>query len=363
LTDEKKELLARTQFLKKLLASEQERLAVVISETTHIKTQFATPRRTVIVDSEDQAAGLTTAKTETELTMPDKPQVVALTTQGIIRVDVDRFGFKIQPGLSPRPVVAHLQQLTLQPTDTILLVSNRGRAWQAPLGCVPLAATLAELGLPKGEYVIASGVTVPDDYLVVATRAGNIKRTRIRDLPSSEGRWVTCVGLNNKGDEVLFAAVGGNEVEAMFFTAKGKAIRFTTGEIKPQATGSARGVGGIKIGPEDALVGGAAITKTQGAQVIIVSETGFIKRVALNEFPLQGRGGQGVASLDVVKSTGKVVVATVALRSSKYCDILSAKGRIHRLPIGDLPVADRRKRGEKLIDFGADDTTAGIVVI
>jgi DNA gyrase subunit A len=222
---------------------------------------------------------------------------------------------------------------------------------------------LAELGLPKGKYVIASGVTVPDDYLVVATRVGNIKRTRIRDLSANEASWATCVGLNNKGDEVLFAAVGGNEVEAMFFTAKGKAIRFTTGEIKPQATGSARGVSGIKIGPDDSLVSGTAIKETQGTQVIIVSETGFVKRVPLNEFPLQGRGGQGVASLEVVKSTGRVVAATVALRSSKYCDILSAKGRIHRLPISDLPVADRRKRGEKLIDFGADDTTASIVVI
>jgi DNA gyrase subunit A len=171
------------------------------------------------------------------------------------------------------------------------------------------------------------------------------------------------VGLNNKGDEVLFAAVGGNELEAMFFTAKGKAIRFTTGEITPQATGSARGVSGIKVGPDDALVSGTAIAETKGAQVIIVSESGFIKRIALNEFPLQGRGGQGVVSLDVVKRTGRVVAAAVAPGNSQYCDVLSARGRVHRLPISDLPVADRRKRGEKLIDFGADDTIVNVVVM
>lgn len=363
LIDERKELLGRIQSLRKLLASEKERLAVVIAETTDIKTQFAIPRRTVIVDREDQAAGLSTAKTEAELIVPDRPQVVALTTQGIIRVDADNFAYKLKPGLSAKPVVAHLYQLTVQPISAILLVSNRGRAWQAPLGRVPLTGNLAELGLSKGEYLAAGGVIAPDDYLVVATRAGNIKRTRIQDLPSSEASWATCVGLNDKDDEVLFAAAGGNEMEAMFFTAQGKAIRFTTTEINPQATGSARGVAGIKIGADDYLVSGMAIKEAKGAQVILVSETGFIKRVPLSEFPIQGRGGQGVVSLEVVKSTGGVAAATVAASHSQYCDVLSAKGRLYRLPIGDLPVADRRKRGEKLIDFGADDTIANVIAL
>jgi DNA gyrase subunit A len=363
LVDEKKELLNRIKYLQKLLASEKERLTVIVAETTDIKAQFATPRHTVIIDREDQAAGLSTAKTEAELTIPQQPQVIALTTQGIIRVDADIFAYKLKPGLSPKPVVAHLYQSTAQPAASIVLVSNRGRTWQAPLGRVPRAGTWSEVGLPKGKYVVASDVMAPDNYLVVGTRAGNIKRTRIRDLSASEASWATCVGLNDKGDQVLFAAIGGNDLEAMFFTAKGKAIRFTTGEIKPQATGSAAGVSGIKVGPDDALVGGTAITETKGAQVIIVSESGFIKRVALNEFPLQGRGGQGVVSLEVVKRTGRVVAAAVAPGNSQYCDVLSARGRVHRLPIGDLPAADRRKRGEKLIDFGADDTIVNVVVM
>ncbi|MCL4303372.1 MAG: hypothetical protein KJ077_47240 [Anaerolineae bacterium] len=316
LGDEKKELLNRIKYLQKLLASEKERLPVIVAETTDIKAQFATPRRTVIVDREDQAAGLSAAKTEAELNLPEKPQVVALTTQGIIRANADAFAYKLKPGLSPKPVVAHLHQFTAQPTDSIVLISNRGRSWQAPLGRVLRAGTWSDVGLPKGEYVVATGVVAPDDYLVVGTRAGNIKRTRIRDLSASEASWATCVGLNDKGDEVLFAAIGDNEVEAMFFTAKGKAIRFTTGEINPQATGSARGVSGIKIGPDDSLVSGMAIKETKGTQVIIISEAGFIKRVPFNEFPLQGRGGQGVASLDVVKSTGKVVAATMTLSSN-----------------------------------------------
>jgi DNA gyrase/topoisomerase IV subunit A len=160
LKEEGRELLERIKYLNVLLASERKRLEVVIDETTALKTQFATPRRTVIIDREDQAAGLAVT-TEADLVVPDKPQVVAITTRGILRVDADRFTYKAKVGPSARAVEAHLQQLRLQPEDTLLLISNRGRAWKAPVGRVPAAATFADLGLGKGEYLIGGGVLTP----------------------------------------------------------------------------------------------------------------------------------------------------------------------------------------------------------
>jgi DNA gyrase subunit A len=92
-----------------------------------------------------------------------------------------------------------------------------------------------------------------------------------------------------------------------------------------------------------------------------VSQTGFAKRVDLTEFPLQGRGGQGVQSLEITKATGKVATATVAGGQARSCDVFSAKGLRHRLEMADVPLADRRKRGEKLVDFGADDAIVGAI--
>lgn len=359
LKEEGRELLERIKYLNVLLASETKRLEVVIEETTALKAQFATPRRTVIIDREDQAAGLAVT-TEADLVVPDKPQVVAITTRGILRVDADRFTYKAKVGPSARAVEAHLQQLRLQPEDTLLLVSNRGRAWRAPVGRVPAEATFADLGLGKGEYLIGGGMLTLDHFLAIGTRAGSIKRTKVEDLAMSEASWATVMGLNGK-DEALFAVVASENAAVMFFTAGGKAIRFAAAEVNPQATGSARGTVGIKLGKDDSLVAGGVIEPDEQAQVVVVSQAGFVKRVPLTEFPTQGRGGQGVQSLEITKVTGKVATAAVADGQAKNGDVLSAKGLRHRLEIDDIPITDRRKRGEKLVDFGADDAIIGLV--
>lgn len=361
LKDEGRDLWARIKMLKTLLGSEAKRLEVMIEETTALKTKFATPRRTVIVEREDQAAGLA-ATTEAELTRVDKPQVVAITTRGVSRTEADSFAYRIKTGASAKAVESHLQQLLLQPQDSLLLVSNRGRAWRAPVGRVPAEASFADLGLVKGEYLISGGVLNSDMYLTLGTRTGQIKRTKVEDLSMSEASWATVIGLAEK-DEVLLAGVGRDKAEVMFFTAGGKAIRFAASEVNPQATGSARGVTGIRLGKDDSLVAGVVVEPDEKAEVVVVSQTGFIKRVPLAEFPLQGRGGQGVQSLEIVKVTGKVAAATIATDQAKAADALSAKGLRHRLALESVPLADRRKRGDKLVDFGADDAIVVVVAL
>jgi DNA gyrase subunit A len=88
-----------------------------------------------------------------------------------------------------------------------------------------------------------------------------------------------------------------------------------------------------------------------------VSENGFIKKVPLAEFPIQGRAGQGVQSLNVTKATGRVVAG-----EKGKVDVLSAKGRRFRLDLAVIPEANRPNRGEKLIDFGVGDTIARAVI-
>lgn len=361
LEQERQELAARIEILRQLLASEAKRLEVFVAETAALKAEYATPRRTVILDDEKQVAGLTTT-TEAELAIPEGPQVVAVTTQGVLRVEAGRFAYKVKAGLSAKPMEAHRLHLPAGPEDVVLLVSNRGRAWRAPVGRVPPETTLTGLGLEQGEYIAGGGVLAPGRCLVLGTRAGNVKRTREEDLGLAEASWATVIGLAGREDEVLFAAVAGDEAEVMFFTAGGKVIRFAAGQVNPQATPSARGVTGIKLGQDDRLVAGAVIEPDKSAQVIVISQAGFAKRVPLAEFPVHGRGGQGVQSLETTPVTGPVVAAAVAAGHVQYGDVLSAKGLRHRLVLDDLPVADRRRRGEKRLDFGADDLTVGVAV-
>lgn len=361
LIEEGRELVARIKYLKGLLASEAKRLEVVTEETVALRKEFATPRRTIILDNEQQAAGMTVA-TETELAEPTGPQVVALTTRGIRRTGADQLNTRIKPGPSTRAVEAHLLYIQAQPKDRVLLISSRGRAWLAPVGRVPDEASFSELGLDKGETLIGGGIFTSGSYLVIGTRSGNIKRVRAEDLGMSEASWATIIGLNGH-DEALFAGVAGDKAEILFFTAAGKAIRFAADQVNPQATPSARGVAGIRVGKEDNLIAGAVVEPDKETQIVIVSQTGFAKRVPLEAFPVQGRGGQGVQSLDVNKATGRVAAAAVAPGPAKNVYILSGRGLRHRLNLDQLPSADRRKRGDRLVDFGADDVIVGVVAL
>jgi DNA gyrase subunit A len=344
LADEEKELNARIRYLKGLLRSQARRLEVIVEETQAIKEQFATPRKTIILTSEKPGD---TIVTEAELAMPDGPQVVVVTTQGVQRNDAQGFSYRVRPGTTSRAVEAHLMHLHTTPEDTVVLVSDRGRAWWAGVGRLPRAATFKDLGLDRGEQVAGLGVLSQAGYLILGTKQGQIKRVKAEDVRSAaEASWTTIIGLPGKDDGVLFAGTGGEQAHAMFLTSS-RANRFAAADINPQATPSARGVAGIKLRKGDHLLGGAVIADPRAKLgIVVVSKSGFVKRVPLEEFPVQGRGSQGVLLLNQTRATGPVVAAAVGPMDGAV-DLLAADGKRQRL--AEVPVENRPNRGEKLV--------------
>ena len=354
LVDEERELRARIRYLKGLLRSEKRRLAVVVEETQAIRERFATPRRTVILTEEKPGDAIIT---EAELAVPDGPQVVVVTTQGVQRHDAKRFGYRVKPGTTSRAVEAHRRHVRAAPEDVVVLVSDRGRAWWGAVGRLPRAARFDELGLDKGEQVVGADVLTPDSTLILGTRQGRVKRAKAADIRSTaEASWATVIGLDGKDDGVLLAGVGGDEAQVMFFTSA-RINRFAASSVKPQATRSARGVAAIKVPPGDRLLGGAVVPgPTARLGVVVASSAGCVKRIPLKEFPVQGRGGQGVA-VNQGKTAGPTVA--VALGPVKgTVDALSQAGRRQRLD--KVPVANRTRRGKKLIEL---EDVAEVVVL
>ncbi|MCL7451848.1 MAG: DNA topoisomerase 4 subunit A [Anaerolineae bacterium] len=346
LADEEKELEARIKYLKGLLRSEKRRLEVVVEETKDIKAKFATPRKTIILTSEKTGA---TIVTEAELAMPDGPQVVVITTQGLQRSDAKGFGYRVREGATSRAVEAHRMHLRCEQDDVVVLVSSLGRAWWGPVGRLPRLAGFSELGLDKGEEVAGMGVLSEGSSLLIGTRKGQIKRARVEDVRSgAEASWSIAVGLSGEGDAVLFAGVGDDKAEAMFFTSS-RAIRIAGEDVNPQATSSARGVAGIKPRKGDVLLGGALIPDPNAKiGIVVVTKAGFIKRVPLGEFPVQGRGGQGVLLLNQTRATGPVVAVAVGPMAGDV-DLIGAAGKRQRL--AGVPVENRANRGEKLVEL------------
>ena len=275
--------------------------------------------------------------------------MIAVTTQGLQRSDAKGFSYRVKPGTTSRAVEAHRLHLRTEPTDAIVLVSSQGNAWWGQVGRLPMMAKFEDLGLAKGEEVVGLGVLSDSCYLIIGTKKGQVKRVAVDDIkPTAEATWATIIGLSGDQDGVLFAGIGGDEAEAMFFTSA-RANRFASNTVTPQATPSARGVAAIKVRSGDHLLGGTVVADPAAQLgVVVVSKTGFVKRVPLGEFPVQGRGGQGVLVLNQTKATGPVVaVGTGPLAGS--VDLIATDGKRQRL--AKVPEEKRPNRGEKLVEL------------
>ncbi|MFN2131964.1 MAG: DNA topoisomerase (ATP-hydrolyzing) subunit A [Anaerolineae bacterium] len=353
LRDEEKSLKERIQYLEGLLASEQKQLDVILEETGEIKARYARPRRTTIVDAApgEGEAPVTVA----DLAVPDAPQMVILTTQGVERCNADAYTYDVQTGVSRGPVVVHRMRALAEPTDRVFVISSGGQVWVSPVGQLAARATYADIGL-KAEGAVYVGVVRPQGYLVLGTRGGRVKRTEMSAIDSApDGTWSEIMGLED-GDRVLFAGTCGEEGEVLFFT-NGRVLRIKTEAISCQQTPSARGVIGIKLRDEDSVLGGAVLEETQGYMLFVISEKGFIKRVPVDEFPAKGRGSMGVLSLNQTAATGPVVAvgAGKATRSTTV-DVLGQEGRRQRLSLRSVPIENRMNRGRKAVKLsGANE--------
>jgi DNA gyrase subunit A len=183
---------------------------------------------------------------------------------------------------------------------------------------------------------------------------GKAKRVSLSILEEEmlDGVWTEVIGLA-RGDRVAFAGTCGEAGEALFFT-ESRVLRTRVAEISDQKTLTARGVTGIRLGKEDVLIGGAVIADPKRCEVFVLSEKGYLKRLSIDQFTLQGRGGKGMQALRITKATGPVVAATAAkITRSTRVDVLAQDGKRQRIPLRSIPRArSRQSRGKKLVTIG-----------
>jgi len=354
LEDERNELTGRVKSLKEILASEERRLEVVIEETQEIKARYADPRRTVIVDAEE---GHQARVTVADLVAPTETQLVLVSHSGIQRVNAKGYRDATATRGKPttRAVDFPIARVVVEPDEAVALITNLGRVWKGDAGRIRLQATFAEMGLENNERVIGAGVVRPGYKVVLVTRSGNIKRTSIEDLNGRiEGAFASAIGLESSSDEVLLGGIASDEAQVIIATAGSentvpRALRFEAKSINPQATATAKGVAAIKM-LDDAIIGGAIFTlgELKKSYAVVVTENGYVKRISLDEFPVQGRGGQGVQLWKVNDATGLIVGFALVSADASDVDIYSQHGRRLRMAVKDLPEITRAARGVDL---------------
>lgn len=358
---EYKELLQRIKYLQDLLKSTKKILEVIKQELTEIKSKFATPRRTMIIDEVAHGEKMITAAD----LVPEEAVVVAVSQSNqICRWPVDQ-GLKPAQGRQKDPLAV---AVPAQTRDTLYLFSADGKATIIPMHQIPAGTApgegvkLTEFSAKASQPVVA-GLTLPNQeelpgYLFLVSKLGRVKRITLNDLAAIRGSEAIVMGLD-KGDSLLtaFATEGGHEV--ILVSSAGQGIRFSEEDVRPMGL-PAGGVYGMKLGKNDEIAGAGPI-KPRG-DVIIITEKGQGKRTSLSDYPTQGRYGQGVIAMTLTKESGPVALATTANVSDRLM-LISQNGSSKTIYVKSLSKISRNQKGKAAMSIRGRNKMAQLIVL
>lgn len=348
-------------YLEDLLAHPEKILGVIKTELVKLKEKYADPRRTKVYKSK-------VGEFSEEDLIPNEPTVMTLTNTGYIkRQSANSFhtqhrGGKGVTGMNVKDEdgIAHIRSAMTH--DNILFFTNKGKAYQLRAYEINESSRTSKgtaivnlLNIEGGEKVesfIVHNKAVKDGYVFLTTRNGTVKKTDIKEFENIRRNGMIAIKLD-AGDELAWSNITDGKNDVLLVTKGGKAIKFTEDSVRPLGRAT-MGVRGIKIDAKDQVIGMAVVSKGDKAELLAIMENGLGKKTPVDQFPLQGRGGQGVKVAKVTDRTGQVVVAQVIPGNAEEVIITSTKGQVVKLPINQIPKLSRDTQGVILMRFNKE---------
>ncbi|VXB02313.1 DNA gyrase (subunit A) [Arthrobacter sp. 9AX] len=349
--DRHSELEALIAEYNEILASEQRQREIISTELGEIVDKHGDDRRTKILMGFDGDMSM-------EDLIPEEEMVVTITRGGYVkRTRSDNYRSQQRGGkgikgaqLRGDDVVEHFFVTTTH--HWLLFFTNLGRVYRAK------AYELMEAGRDaKGQHVANLMAFQPDEhiaqvldlkdyqqapYLVLATKRGLVKKTRLEDYDTNRSAGVIAINLRDE-DELVSAQLVSETDDLLLVSRKGQSIRFTATEEALRPMGRATsGVTGMKFREDDELL--AANVVTDGSFVFIVTEGGYAKRTAVEEYRLQGRGGLGIKVAKLAEERGDLVGALIVQEEDEVLVVMEG-GKVVRSSVAGVPAKGRDTMG------------------
>ena len=370
LQSEYRDLLEEIARLSAILGDEAQLLGVIKDELKAVKKQFADERRTQISDLEGDISK--------EDLIAEEDMVVTLTRGGYIkRTPLASYRAQLRGGRgvsAQRAKEDDVNSLMIvgKTHDYLLFFTNRGRVYREKIYDLPEAERGARgshirnilplLDDENVQTVLSLRSLEVDGSFVFATRTGMIKKTAIGDYANITVSGLIAINLM-EGDELVAVRIAGGDSDIVLATRGGQAIRFNENDVRD--TGRAtQGVRGIKIKGGDEVVSLAVINEgyKEAAQLLTVSERGYGKRTPLAEYPVHGRGGQGVITLKVTPKTGALVNLGYVAGDEELL-VLSQGGVLIRTHVSEISTFGRASQGVTIMRLGAGDRVVSATVM
>ena len=358
--EELAELRKRIAYFKELLADEKKLMGVIKDELLEIKKKYGDKRRTKLVNG--------VGELDEEALIDEEDVAITLTHMGYIKrvpentYKAQRRGGKGILGLTTRDSDFVKDLIITSTHDDLLFFTDMGKVYKMKGYEVPEASRTAKgtpvinfLNLNSGEKVSA---VIPvkefsqDNYLVMITRSGTIKKTPMSEFDSIRKNGLIAINLKD-GDKLISVSQSNGDENIYVITKLGKAIAFNENDVRSMGRNAA-GVRAINLDYGDEVVS-MELDIDGTREMLVVSENGFGKRTSLDEYRLQTRGGKGIATYDKSKfSKTGTLVGGMLVRDENEVMLINSNGVIIRIRAEEISKSGRTTQGVKIMKVEED---------
>ena len=365
--EELKQLHELIKKLEAILADENEILRVVKEELLAMKEKYGDERRSKIINHE-------LGKFSDEELIPEEESVILLTSENYIKRTLvsdyrrQNRGGKGKRGMTTKEEDVIDQVVQASSHDYLLFFTNMGRVFRLKAYEVPAASLSAKgvaavnlLQLQPEEKITAiikhEKNANEDGYLFMATKKGTVKKTPVKDYANVRTNGLIAIKLD-EGDELRWIKRTTGENDVIISTSAGQAIRFNEKDTRPMGR-SARGVRGVRLRPNDSVVGMDIVTGDDQT-LLVVSEKGFGKRTKVSNFPSHKRGGVGIKAAVVTAKTGPIISVQTIDPEITEALLVSQNGQTIRLGLSDIKLLGRTTQGVTIMRLSDGDAVSSI---
>ena len=364
---ELEELEQLIQELESILASEEKVKEILKQEMSEIRDKYNDDRRTII----DMTA---IDYIEDESLIPVEKSIITLTNNGYIkRMPVDTYRSQNRGGVGIKSMATNendfvSQLVSVSTHDAILFFTNRGKVYRMKGYEVP-AFSRQSKGLPiinllpleKNESVNSiialNDETEESDYLIFITKEGLTKRTNVLEFKKIRNSGKLAIVLHDADELVAVRKTKGNN-EIIIGASNGRMVRFNENEVRAMGRGTS-GVKGIEL--DGAYVVGAEVVN-DNSEILIVTEKGYGKRTNIEEYRLTHRGSKGVKALNVTEKNGDMI-ALKTVSGNEDLIIITDSGILMRMSLDQISTLKRATQGVRLINLKDNQKVATVALV
>jgi DNA gyrase subunit A len=358
----------RIKELRAILGDEERVMSIIKEELLEIRDTYGDDRRTEITHSEDEI--------DIEDLIADQQMVISITHSGYIKTlplatyrQQRRGGVGVMGmEMKDEDYIEHL--FVCSTHDYLLFFTNRGKVYRQKVYELPEAQRTAKgralvnlLPLREGERVQAVQATRDFNegkYLVFATRKGQIKKTEF-GLYNTPIKADGIIAINIRDDDELVAVrrTSGND-DIIMVSRSGQAARFNEDQVRPMGRDTA-GVKGMNVERGDNRVLAMDVVRPD-TELLVVTENGYGKRTAIEEYPVKGRGAMGVKTIGLTEKKGGVAGALIV---KEHYDLvfISQNGMVQRTGVRGISKQGRPAQGVRVMNLREDDVVSAVALV